>query len=365
MNPYATNKAIHHPDRLQALAEGRQPAPVHLQIVVSDLCDQDCSFCAYRTPGYSSNEMFGALKPDGTETNNPNRQIDGPKVVDILHQAKELGVKAVQFTGGGEPAVHRELPTLLRVARTLGLEVSLVTNGAKLKGALAEAALDLSWIRISLDAGTGATYAATRRVSPGVFDQVLKNVEDLVQARNRTDSSLFIGLGFVVTRDNWPEVLIARAIAEAIGVDNLRLSAVFQNDGADYYADFGQAAAEACALAAQSSNERLLVSDNFSDRMSDLAQGRPDYERCVYQHFTTYVGGDLNLYRCCVLAYNRHGLIGSLKGASLKDLWESDYKRADFATFDARNCDRCMFNQRNREMNAMVDSMPLGHWNFV
>jgi MoaA/NifB/PqqE/SkfB family radical SAM enzyme len=313
--------------------------------------------------GYSSNQLFGVTDADGTYNHNPNRMIETDKALEILRDAQAMGIRAVQFTGGGEPTVHPDFASIVLYAQGLGLETAIVSNGQKLNGHAAVAVRGSSWIRISIDAGTAESYQQIRRVRPGVFETVWKNVEAVVAARN--GASPYVGLGFVVTKENWTEIPLFVGRARDAGVDNVRLAAVFTTEGAAYFEGFEEDAARLCRAAKALETDRFAVADMFRERAKDLHQGPPDYERCAYMHLTTYIGADLGVYRCCVLAYNTRGLIGSLKDQRLSDLWASEQKRKDFAGFDARGCDLCQFNERNREMNAMIDTIPTEHGNFV
>lgn len=354
MNPYSVTKAVCHGDRLAALKFGLHPVPVHLQLIPANLCNHHCSFCAYRMEGYTSCEKFD----DGVI-------MGGSDAVQVLQGAAAAGVKAVQFTGGGEPTVHRDLHTLLVVARNLHLESALVTNGQLMRGEMMTDLLACSWIRISLDAGTEETYRRIRGVEPGVFRKVLANVRELVGRRNDSKSPVYIGLSFIVTSDNWQEIPLACEIASELGVDNLRFSALFSNDDDGHYDGFGDEAASLCRQVAGARLNGLLISDNFSDRRQDLKQGAPDYDRCLYQHLTTYVGADLNVYRCCLLAYNERGKLGSLKGRTFLEFWNDPETIASLAGLNPRDCLRCQFNERNRSIKAIMDMIPERHGNFV
>src|SRR6185436_8088075 len=114
---YSDLKALWHLPEMSALKEGRRFVPPHVQLILSDLCNQDCSFCAYRMSGGFSSEQFAG--PAGEK--NPNRKIPTDKAIEILNDCAALGVKAVQFTGGGEPTVHPEHMKLFNHALGLGL----------------------------------------------------------------------------------------------------------------------------------------------------------------------------------------------------------------------------------------------------
>ena len=362
--PYSSLKVIHHPDRLAVLRGGGQPAPTQVQLVISDLCNQSCSFCAYRWDGYTSNELFKVIREDGTADNNPKRFIPYEKCIEILDDCRDMGVKAIQVTGGGEPTAHPRHADVFRAVLDRGLDLALVTNGVLLKSETVARLTRAKWVRVSIDAGTAGTYAATRRVPESQFARAWANVRRLAELRDEEGSGLVVGVGFVVTRDNWREVVDATRLARDAGADNVRISAVFQPDDEKYFDGFYSKASNLCRDAESLAEGRFRVFNNFGDRIGDLRQHAPDYSFCGYQHFSTYVGGDLNVYRCCVQAYNPRGLVGSIKGQRFRELWESQAKRDGYAAFDARGCERCMFNGKNRTINYALAKEP-AHVNFV
>ena len=365
MNPYSTDKALLHADRLRELKDGRQPNPVHLQLILSDLCNHDCAWCAYRMSGYTSNQLFGITDPDGTYHHNPNRMIPTGKVMEILADFAGMGGKAVQFTGGGEPTVHPDCAPIIHAANAMGLDTSIVTNGQNLNRSVRAALVNSTWVRVSIDAGTVETYAPMRRVKASVWKTVHENVRALVDLRNRTGSKLYIGVSFIVSKENWREILLGAEVAKSLGVDSIRYAAVFNPEGIRYYDGFLDEARSLCKEATKGSTETFKVIDNFGVRSADLDLGNPDYDMCAYQHLTTYIGADLNLYRCCVLAYNERGLVGSLKDQRLPALWRSVHKQADFAALDPKKCERCQFNDRNRQIQKIIEQLPGEHGNFV
>ena len=99
------------------------------------------------------------------------------------------------------------------------------------------------------------------------------------------------------------------------------------------------------------------IIDLFGRRLSDLEHGSPDHPFCGYQYFTVYIGGDLNVYRCCSTAYTLHG-----KLASLRDQRFSEAK-LNYAPFDARGCQFCQFLGQNRVINGLIEKPT--HVDFV
>jgi radical SAM protein with 4Fe4S-binding SPASM domain len=380
---YAPDKAAAFPDRIEALRRGEQIAPVHLHLILSDLCNLDCPLCAYRSSGYSSNQRFGVVDAKtGFVNHNPIRMLPTKLVLQTLDEFKEMGGKAVEFTGGGEPTLHPSFAAIVWHAQQIGLDTALVTNGIGLQRKLPpELLVALKWLRISIDAVTRETYGKVRPSLGGPHGEMLDSVLRSLQyaateiAASAGPSRCTLGAGFVVQKENWQEIVEFVRVARAHGAHNVRISGVFTVER-DRYFDGWSADAE---LEEQRAVRLYDVPNGFRvygrlrEKIEDLA-GPPDFRDCHYEQFTTYLAGDGNLYRCCVTSYNDHGLIGNVAEAGgFRKLWESEHKRQRFATFDARSCAQCQFRDRIKAIDRLVqlgiskpvDPTSITHASFV
>lgn len=350
MDEYSQLKPAWHPDRIDDLRAGRRPKPVHVQLILSDLCNQDCGFCAYRMSSGLSTELFGTAK-----THNPNRQIATEKAIEILDDCAALGVKAIQFTGGGEPTVHRDHLEIFAHAQHLGMDTALVTNGVRLE-ATHPAIQAMAWIRISIDAGTPESYSTIRRVSASHWGKVWSNLEWVIRAGYEG----VLGVGFVVTPDNYHEIGLAAERAKIAGAKNMRVGAVFSEQGLEFYGEtVGEIHDFIAAAKAEFDGDGFEVIDLFGRRLGDLSDGSPTDPVCSYQYLTVYIGGDLSVYRCCNTAYTRAGTVGSLIDQRFVDAWPA----LVYEPFDARTCRFCQFLGQNRVLNGL--SRKPNHENFV
>jgi MoaA/NifB/PqqE/SkfB family radical SAM enzyme len=318
--------------------------------------------------GYTSNELFmGASTPAAYGHNNPKRWIPTERALSLLDEFKELGVLAVQFTGGGEPTVHPEHHHIFAHALELGLRCSLVSNGVKWNHVITEELLPrFDWVRVSIDAADEQSYAKTRRTPVSAWRQAWHNVRSLVEAVTEAGSPTQIGLGFVVTPTSYPEIVQFAEIAAKSGVHNIRYTAMFSTEDERPFLECYDAVNGMIHEAREKyTRPDFAIHDNFGSRFDDLRQKAPDYQTCSYQHYTTYVGGDLKAYRCCVLAYNQLGLVdgGDLSKRSFAEFWRSQERKDDMNALDARGCPRCQFNSKNRELlyvmgNTASDTTP-------
>lgn len=362
-NPYSTLKTAWHVDSIEALSLGEQPVPKQVHLILSDLCNQDCHFCAYRMSAGFTSENFGVKMDDGTINHNPNRMIPTAKAKELLADFVSMGVKAVQFTGGGEPTVHPQHIELFSYAQELGLETALVTNGSILRVGWQPIYTKMKWIRVSIDAGSPETYAKVRRVKPEMYEKALNHVADIAQAIKMADSDCVLGCGYVITPENWEEIARGVAGIAVNGAHNVRLTAMFSKDFDKPYEGIDEAIRYAIKRLKTQVNGPFQVIDLFSTRISDLNQHAPDYDTCGYQHFTTYIGADLKVYRCCTTSYTKHGEIGDLSGQSYREWFYSQQKQSAMSNFNARSCSICQFNEQNRVIDYMTAEAPL-HVNF-
>jgi len=336
--------------------------PKQVQVILSDLCNQDCHFCAYRMSGYSSNQLFmGDSEPAKIGHNNPKRMIPRERALALLDEIKSAGCLSVQFTGGGEPTVHPDHEEIFSKALNLGLNCSLVSNGIKWSDNLIKNILPhFDWVRVSVDAADKDSYAATRRVPVAHWDKAWKSVNGLTEAIAIQRAKTTFGLSFVVTPESWPDILQFAYLALDAGVSNVRFTAMFSTDNEEPFLKTYDRIKLLIDKAKGLATNRFHVYDNFGSRFNDLKQHSPDYRTCSYQHYTTYVGGDLNAYRCCVLAYNKRGKIagGDLKTRRFDEFWNSDDRKKDFDRFNAKGCARCQFNTKNRSVLYLMEDKP-------
>lgn len=348
---YSPLKIFHHQPRLDSIRRGGHPSPIHVQIIPTNRCQQRCSFCSYRNDGYSSNESFSS-----------GDEIPFGKLAEIVADCEDMGVRAIEITGGGEPTCHPQFLDLCTAILDANIDLGLVTNGGLWTEAHTRALAMAKWVRFSIDAGCRETYATIRRVKPEVYDHVRDSLKAMASSKS-TDDRLN-GVGFVVTADNWSEVVQATERAKEDGADNIRISAVFQNEGDSYFHSFGIEAGKLCREAESLQTDSFRVFNMFTDRIGDLREGKPTFPRCGFQHLCTYLGADCNVYRCCVVSYNKIGLIGSVANQSFRSLWTSDETRNTLSDFNPAACPRCMFTNKNNTIEYALEANP-AHVNFL
>lgn len=354
-NIYSSNKVIYHPDILAKLKGGEKIYPTRIQLMPCNLCNHNCSFCNYRLENNVNTELFDQVS-----------QLPLPILERTLADFKDMGGKAIEITGGGEPLLYRHSKDMFKIINEHELEYALITNGVLITEKLAELmAPNMTWARISIDAGNPETYSKIRRAPKEHFFRALEGIILLKRYSQKEDFKL--GIGFVINNDNYKEIYDLCELAREHGADNVRLSTIFHPDNMQYFdKDVVQRSKDIIERCKNLNDENFKVYNNFNDRISNIIKPFQDYNYCGMKDIVCVVGGDSKVYTCCTLAFHRNGEVGNLKDTSLKELWDSSERVKMYSEFNPRvKCRiKCLHESKNRFINDILFNDPL-HRNFI
>ena len=125
-------------------------------------------------------------------------------------------LKPMLILSGGEPLLRPDLFQIIRLAVSLGIRVSLASNGTLITSGLAEEIADsgVSRVSISLDGADAAMHDHGR--GQGSFERSIRGIENL---RGRVDFQI----NFTVTQKNQSELIRIFDLAEKLGAAALHI----------------------------------------------------------------------------------------------------------------------------------------------
>jgi cyclic pyranopterin phosphate synthase len=321
-------KILTYPDVLAAVQSDAPLPVINLEINPSNTCNQSCTWCTY---GYLHDRREG---------------LDRETVLGLLSDARELGVKSVTWTGGGEPTVFKHLAEVAEVAAEYGFQQGINTNGSLLN----ERLLDLftrhfSYVRFSVDAGTPETYSRTHRVRLEAFAKVTANIAALVRRRNEAGSELTVGFSFLVDHSNVSDLLPAAALAKSLGVDYFQLKPIVNyvesneqfSEASTMWRDMESQLEDVFALEDEQFQVRLL-GHKFQDiKLQEQFYGR-SYGQCRGNEVLATVGADASVDLCCAYKGFKDWSFGNLNEKGFKEIWEGEQRRRVLASVDVKKC---------------------------
>ena len=139
-SPYSNLKIFAHAQALNDMGDGKRIAPIYIRIKPTNYCNHKCYYCSYADNALGLRDSV-----------NRQDQIPWEKMQEIVADMKIMGVKAVTFSGGGEPLVYPYIVESMQGILDAGIDLSIITNGQLLKNERAEVLSKAKWVRISFD----------------------------------------------------------------------------------------------------------------------------------------------------------------------------------------------------------------------
>jgi MoaA/NifB/PqqE/SkfB family radical SAM enzyme len=338
-NLYTGMKVFHFKEKMDSLPRDVKEIlpPVHIRIKPTNVCSHNCWYCAYRSDGLQ-------LGMNMKEADFIPRQ----KMMEIIDDIIDMGVKAVTFSGGGDPFCYPYLyDAAIRLSKS-PVKFAALTNGSLLKGRMAALfAAKAEWVRISMDGWDDRSYSRYRKVPVGEFTKIVKNI----RAFRRYGGSCYLGVSIIVGRGNASHIYGLIRSLKRTGANSIKIApCIVSNDGMGnnlYHKPiFDKVKAEIRKAVKRLSGPSFEIFDAYHGQLESF---KKDYRWCPYLQILPVIGADQNIYPCQDKAYNlKEGLVGSIKDRTFKDFWFSD-KNKFFKIDPGKVCNHhCVANSKNR-----------------
>lgn len=348
-NKYSNYKIAWFPEKLESFKTGNATAPIFVRIKPTNRCNHDCPTCIYE-PSFIG--MHSSMSREN--------ELSEEKLFEVLGDLREMQVKAVLWSGGGEPLMHPNISDAFKKTREYGIQQALVTNGQKLKDKIVDEVATFDWIRVSFDYYDKDSFAKVRKASEMGFDRVLDNSKVFAKRKN---PNCDFGSNFIVSKENYMHMFDMASMLKDIGFENIRFCPLWITDLQAYHSGIKDS-----VLGEINRCREYLEDDNF--KVYDSYNTNPSFQysscnRCYVMQTVPVIAADCNVYACHNKAYDKKGLIGSIEDKSLQKLWFSEEAKEVFDTFNPLESCRshqCSSNKRNILITDILDADGL---NFI
>jgi MoaA/NifB/PqqE/SkfB family radical SAM enzyme len=351
---YGGLKIIWHPGKLDSFLKGEVSAPPYVRFKPTNRCNHDCFYCVY-------NPDFSGIH---AETNRQD-EIPFEKIMEILNDFKEMGIKAVTYSGGGEPLMHPNIIEVLKKTLEYDIDLSMITNGQRLKGEAAEILRKAKWVRVSIDSCDPVTFSETRNRPENWFNELAENIKNFSKIK---ESSCVLGINFVVNEKNKNHVYKAAEFYKNLGADHIKFSAAWKSEGfSEYHNQFKEDVVAQIKKAKEDfAGENFEIYDTYESDFSLSGVSERKYNRCYVMQTIPVIGADSRVYFCHNKAYDDTGVLGSIKDQSFKELWFSKEAAEKFKNFNPNKSCRhqCTNDAKNIFIHDALNSFG-EHVNFI
>jgi radical SAM protein with 4Fe4S-binding SPASM domain len=277
-----SHKLMWHQDRVHSWQSKERIAPLHIDLGITTGCNLGCVYC------------YGVLQG----RTSVSRRFDMPReaLLRLIHDAKHLDIRSIAFIGEGENTLNNALYDGLALARKLGLDVSLATNGIRFNvERLHEMMESLTWLRFNISAATPESYYSIHNLK--AFELVIENIKKIVTLKQKYSLDTTIGMQMVVVEENIPDIVPLASLAKKIGVDYLVIKPCSDTyDGTidsphEQYLKINNLLEEAEGY----STDDYTVSVKWK-KMANL--GKKNFDRCYGTQFIINISGDGTVFPC-------------------------------------------------------------------
>lgn len=350
--PYSQLKIFHHQEILNRLKSCERCNPLYIRIKPTNKCNHNCNYCHYRNAYLDLDEY------------NPADEIPHGKMMEIISDMSEMGVKAVTFTGGGEPLLYPYIEESMEKILEASIDLSIITNGSMLKGKKAELLTRAKWVRISTESMDDATYCRIRGIKEHSFENLCSNIKEFAMIKQ---DNCELGINVVIGKDNYHEIRQIAELMKSLGVNHVKFAPLITNNTWEYHKSFMEKViSDLQDMEKKMNDERFKIIDLYTGDFENSVIFERQYNKCFRKEFACVIAANSKVYLCQDKAYLSDGVVCDLSHESFKEGWYSEKVSNMFKEFDAAKMCRqhCVYDSRNELIGAFLN-MDLNHVNFV
>lgn len=312
-----------HYQKISGWMKGKNPlpAPILASLDPVNSCNQKCYYC-------NSQRYLNHLK-----------QWEREFIKSLLNNLSEWGVKSVCWAGGGEPTLNPNLIGMFQMAKDLGLESSIITNGTYLTDEMNLC----RWIGISLDSADPDVYRRVR----GSDDcwNVLANIGILAKSNPKTD----IAVKVLVLPETIDTLLETCKVAKSLGVRDFHVRPVdlerkdFRNTK---QINFDMSKIETVFEECHKLETKDFHVYTVTHKYDQNFHVKHDFRQCLASPLVAMICTDKKYYIC-----PDHRLEPRFE---IKD-WGSDQHRELINSINVeKECSRCTWSEYNRQIEEVI-----------
>ena len=340
-------------ERLEKWKRGIKTGPLLLELWPTHRCNLHCKMCGT----WIHREKTGNYDVVEEKRN----EIDDSRILEIIGEAKQLGVEEVLITGGGEPLMRKDVVIeAMRRVKEFGMYGNLNTNGTLFSKKDLEEIVEMGWdlIMFSID-GVGKTHDWVRGMN-GCFETLRRNLLLLKEIKQERATNLpRISFNTVLTKFLLDELEELVKFAHEVGCNDITLIPLIifdqkieklkpeDDNKLKYKLKEGLSLANKLGI---HTNFESLLGNSYEDLKEPLEKGKFENSPCYEPFLHILIKATGETTACCMLENSPE----NAKEKSLKEIWFGEYfenMRKDFVRWKMpEECKNCVHSQFIRNM---------------
>ncbi|MBM7616212.1 radical SAM protein [Alkaliphilus hydrothermalis] len=295
----------------QLIDNGFLNGPRIVELDITTTCNYQCSFCI----------------DDKVINNKTSFKLE--KIIELIDEMALIGVKGVVLIGGGEPLLYPYFHEVVERLYNQNIVIGLTTNGSPMDSYIDTIKKYVTWVRISMDAGTSQTHKILKKPpKEDDFSNILSSVKVLSDGYKGA-----IGYSFIVNDDNYTEIEEATRIAKETGFSYIQFKPLVDQSLKSLsllkpkIIDIVLKSIEK-SKQLETEDFRVIINDNLKIVLSNKKElNVKSYDYCWTQEFRTLITPS-GLYICPYHRGNENKRFGNLENNTLEEIWDSEERKS-------------------------------------
>lgn len=354
LKQFAPHKILHHLDRIKEFLDTGDTIPVTVELDSSNACNHHCLRCTF--------EAYHEYH---------KKQLSKEVMIQLADDFADMGVKAVVWTGGGEPLINKTTQLVFPYFAQKGIEQGIATNGSLVTPEHNVIFTDnFVYVRFSVDAASTEMYNKIHRSND--FQKVTHNIEELCRLRDKSQRNppVTVGFSFLAHPENYKEIYDAAKLAKNLGTDYFQVKPVVMHRKGQIDMDYFDACLHYMYTAKDLETDRfrvLTLGYKFKDLMKEGFNRT--YSFCWGHPFMTTISAEGYVNFCCHTRGLKEYTFGNVNKDKFKNIWKGDERKEaiDRMKRDGlTNCPpNCKYHMINQTLEEVLNSQVGTHKNFL
>lgn len=356
-----SHKIAFHPIRVAELIKSSDEwekaktiYPIYLEVSPVGACNHRCTFCAVDYIGYKTVML--------------NADIFSKR----LKELGKLGIKSIMYAGEGEPLLHKKIHEIVSETKKNNIDVSFTTNATVVSDNFLNVLNDVSWIKVSLNAGSAETYSKIHQTKEKDFYKVIDNLKKIISKKKKDNLDLVVGVQCLLLPENANEIEnLIKICRNDIGLDYVVIKPYSQHLFSDTHIyenlDYSKYIALENKFENYNSDEFQVI---FRSHAMKKYLSNDRYDKCYATPFVWgYIMADGSVYGCSAYLLEDKFNYGNINQLPFKMIWEGKRReKSYYYVKNELNISECRKNCRMDEVNRYLHSVinqSVPHLNFI
>ncbi len=347
-------KIFSHKERLLSLLDGKKPYPINIEIDPSNACNERCIWCCWEEHRKDKTKMPKSL------------------IEKIVYDLAEVEVKSINWTGGGESLTNKNTLEGIVLAKSLGIQNGIFTNGTITNKHAAKILVEnCEWVRISLGAASEETFVKCHGIKGENFQKILEGISYLKEFKEKLNKETTLGISQVVVKENYHELYSLARISKKLGADYYQGKPDLSMGSEDFSWWDNQVIPlfEKAKNDFEDENFKILIAQYTQDKYGvegtrfrdskreELKIADSEKSNCYVHNFVTAITANGDVAFCKNLRDEEKYLLGNLKNSSFKEIWNSQRKEDIEKQINSKGCGVFCQNGKLNEVLRYLKSL--------